>query len=114
MHPLAVAYYPEHCDEARWPRDLALIQEHGIGAVRILEFAWSRMERADGQYDFAWVHRFMRLAEQAGIDVIPCTPSAAPPAWLTRGFPECLSVNSSGVRIDHGGRKQNCPTARRY
>jgi beta-galactosidase len=114
MKHVAVAYYPEHCEEARWPRDLELMKSHGIDMVRILEFAWSRMERADDQWDFGWVHRFMRLAEQAGIKVVPCTPSAAPPVWLTKAHPECLNVNAQGVRTGHGARRQYCPTARVY
>lgn len=111
---VAVAYYPEHCDEDRWPRDLALMTANGITMVRILEFAWSRLERADGQYDFAWVHRFMELAAQAGVQVVPCTPSAAPPVWLTHAHPECLQVSAAGVRTAHGARRQYCPSSPLY
>ncbi len=111
---LAVAYYPEHCDEARWPRDIALMQQYGIDSVRILEFAWSRLERADAQWDFAWAHRALRLFEDAGLGVVLCTPSAAPPAWLTGRFPETLCLKPNGQRDAHGTRRQSCPTSRRY
>lgn len=114
INHLAVAYYPEHCDETRWPRDIALMREHGIDTVRILEFAWSRLERGDGQWDFDWAHRAMRLFEDAGLSVVLCTPSAAPPAWLTGAHPETLCLKKDGRRDAHGTRRQYCPTSRRY
>ena len=58
---LAVAYYPEDWDEPRRPEDIKLMKANGIGAVRILEFAWSRVGRGDGEWTFDWVHRFMQL-----------------------------------------------------
>lgn len=56
----------------------------------------------------------MRDAEREGVQVVPCTPSAAPPAWLTHTHPECLQVNAFGVRQGHGGRRQYCPTSQAY
>jgi beta-galactosidase len=111
---LAVAFYPEHLDERRWARDIRLMQTHGINAVRVLEFAWSRLERADGEYTFDWCHRWMRLLERAGIGVVLCTPTAAPPVWLTRHHPECLAMDANGHRAHHGHRRHYCPTATVY
>ena len=111
---LSVAFYPEHIQESRWERDIALMKEHGIDSVRVLEFAWSRMERADGEFDFAWIHRFMKLLQDAGIGVIPCTPTAAPPAWLLRHHPECAAMDANGHRAGHGARRHYCPTSRLY
>ena len=48
-HQIAVAWYPEHNDRARWDRDLTLMREHGVDAVRVLEFAWSRLEPEPGR-----------------------------------------------------------------
>lgn len=106
---IAAAYYPEHWDEADWPRDLALMTEHGVDTVRVLEFAWSRLERADGDWRFDWAHRFLKLAERAGVRVVLCTPSAAPPRWLTLAHPECLAGGAS-----HGHRRHYCPTSPVY
>jgi len=111
---LSVAFYPEHIREERWERDIALMKTSGINAVRVLEFAWSRLERADGEFDFAWVDRFMKLLEKARIKVVPCTPSAAPPAWITRRHPDCVVMDANGHRAGHGARRHYCPTSRRY
>src|SRR6266567_1007022 len=48
---LGTAWYPEQWPESRWDADLALMQEAGIHMVRVGEFAWSRMEPGEGQYD---------------------------------------------------------------
>ena len=93
---IAVAFYPEHLREERWARDIRLMKDFGIDSVRMLEFAWSRMEPADGEFDFAWVHRVMQLLREAEIRVIACTPTAAPPVWLTRQHQECLDFRERG------------------
>ena len=90
------------------------MKDHGIDSVRVLEFAWSRMERADGQFDFAWVHRFLGLIREAGLGVMPCTPTAAPPAWLVRDHPECAVMDANRHRAAHGARRHYCPTSRVY
>ena len=54
---LGTAWYPEQWPESRWEADLALMQQAGIHMVRVGEFAWSRMEPSEGQYDFDWLER---------------------------------------------------------
>jgi len=111
---LAVAYYPEDWEESRWPADIELMKANGIGTVRILEFAWSRMERNDDEWTFDWVHRLMKLLEKSGVNVVLCTPSASPPPWLTLHHPECLQVSAGGQRASHGHRRHYCPTSSLY
>ena len=38
------------------------MQAHGANVVRIGEFAWSAMEPAEGQFDFAWMDRAIAAA----------------------------------------------------
>src|SRR6185369_13720921 len=52
---LGAAWYPEQWPESRWDADLALMQQAGIHMVRVGEFAWARMEPAEGQYDLDWL-----------------------------------------------------------
>jgi hypothetical protein len=35
---------------------------------------------------------------EAGIAVVPCTPSATPPKWLADKYPEVLRVLSNGKK----------------
>jgi beta-galactosidase len=87
---LGTAWYPEQWPESRWDADLALMQKAGIHMVRVGEFAWSRMEPSEGQYDLDWLDHAIAAAAKHGIVTVIGTPSAAPPAWLTQKYPETL------------------------
>lgn len=103
---LGTAWYPEQWPESRWEADLALMQKAGIHMVRVGEFAWSRMEPSEGQYDFDWLERAIAAAARHGIYTVLGTPTAALPAWLTQKYPETLRVDEQGHRAEHGNRQQ--------
>lgn len=109
-----VCYYPEHWPEARWAEDARLMRAAGIEMVRIAEFAWAQMEPAAGRYDWAWLDRAIETLAAAGHTVILGTPTAAPPAWLTRTYPEILRVDGDGRSRDHGTRRHYCPNSPIY
>lgn len=102
---LGVCYYPEHWDEALWRDDLRRMKEHGIEVVRVFEFAWSCVEKHEGQFDFALFDRFLQLSHEEGMPVIMCTPTATPPAWLTEKYPEVLNADAKGHLFRHGLRR---------
>jgi beta-galactosidase len=85
---LGTAWYPEQWPESRWDADLSLMEAAHVRFVRIGEFAWSKLEPSEGQYDLDWLARSIRAAERHHIAVVIGTPSAAPPAWLTTKYPE--------------------------
>jgi beta-galactosidase len=103
---LGTAWYPEQWPESRWEADLTLMQQAGIHMVRVGEFAWSRMEPAEGQYDLDWLDRAIAAAGKHGIRTVVGTPTAAPPAWLTQKYPETLLIDEKGKRAEHGNRQQ--------
>jgi beta-galactosidase len=111
---LGTAWYPEQWPEARWEKDLELMQAAGINMVRVSEFAWSTMEPQEGQFDFAWLDRAVSLAAKHGIKTVLGTPSAAPPAWLTQKYPETLAVWDNGRTATHGNRGQYRFTSQKY
>lgn len=99
-----VYYYPEHWDRGRWERDFRKMAELGFEFTHFGEFAWARMEPAEGRYDFAWLDEAVALAARHGIKVILCTPTPTPPVWLTEKHPDWFIVNDAGLRAEHGGR----------
>ena len=103
---LGTAWYPEQWPESRWEADLALMQQAGIHMVRVGEFAWSRMEPSEGQYDLDWLAHAISAAAKHGIVTVIGTPSAAPPAWLTQKYPETLRTKEDGRKDQHGNRQQ--------
>ena len=111
---LGSAWYPEQWPESAWPEDLRLMKASGANVVRIGEYAWSRMEPSEGQYDFGWLVRAVRLAAKYDIKVVVGTPTDTPPAWLTATYPDTLQVDGSGKRLGHGGRRQFSISSQRY
>ena len=105
---LGAAYYPEAWDESEQSHDIAMMQKAGITVVRIGEFAWSKMEPREGEYDFAWLHRVIDKLEAARIRVILGTPSACPPIWLEEKHPEMRLIDDMDQRHQHGGRRHCC------
>jgi beta-galactosidase len=108
------AWYPEHWPEERWAVDLRLMREAGVNVVRVGEFAWSRMEPAEGRWDLDWLQRAVDMASEQGIAVVMGTPSATPPAWLTREYPDVLAIGPTGIRAAHGARCHYNACSERY
>ena len=103
-----VDYYPEHWPEERWEEDCRLMNEAGISVVRILEFAWGRLEPQEGAYTFEWVDRFLSLLKRYNIQFILGTPSATPPKWLVDKDPSILPVDETGRVRGFGSRHHRC------
>ena len=107
-------YYPEHWSEGRWPEDARLMQEAGLNVVRMAEFAWTKLEPREGVHDFDWLDQAIALLGEHGIKTVLGTPTAAPPAWLMRAYPECFLVDEHGRRLAYGHRRNYCPTSPIY
>ncbi len=101
-------YYPEHWPEERWETDLRMMKEAGFNIVRVAEFSWVLFEPEEGEYQFDWLDRWMKLAQKYDIHVIMGTPTAIMPAWLARKYPEALELRGNGQRTVWGGRRNNC------
>lgn len=114
MKYLGCAYYPEYWGKERVAVDAKLMRAAGINIVRIGEFAWSRMEPAEGQFTLDWLHECISVLDKHGIQVLMCTPTPTPPAWLTTAYPEVLLVRGDGTRVAHGSRRHYCTTSDSY
>lgn len=99
------AYYPEHWDADVRAADPALFRAAGWNVVRMGEFAWNILEPREGVFDFTLFDETIARMGDAGIRTILCTPTAAPPRWLTRDHPEVLRVDADGRRQEHGSRQ---------
>jgi len=90
------------------------MQEAGVNLVSLGIFSWSRIEPAEGQYDFDWLDRIIDLLHSGGVAVDLATASASPPPWMSHNHPEMLPVTIDGVRLWHGARQQYCPSSPVY
>ncbi|MBO9607188.1 MAG: beta-galactosidase [Paenibacillaceae bacterium] len=105
---LGVAYYPEHHRPEQWSADLALMKQAGIERIRIAEFAWSRLEPAEGDFHWEWLDQFITQAAEYGLAIILGTPTACPPIWLVEAYPEVIPVDDEGRRNVFGARQHRC------
>ncbi|HET9802652.1 MAG TPA: beta-galactosidase [Candidatus Acidoferrum sp.] len=101
---VGAAWYPEQWPESRWEMDLQLMEAAHIKMVRVAEFSWSRLEPSEGKYDLDWLDRAIAAAAKHHIMTVVGTPTATPPAWLTKKYPETLRVEPNGQRVTHGNR----------
>jgi beta-galactosidase len=109
MFYFGVDYYPEHWPEDRWPIDAQLMTEAGFNVVRLAEFAWSKLEPTEGQYDFDWLDHAIQILGSKGIKVVLGTPTASAPPWLMRKNPELFRLREDGQRVTFGNRREYCP-----
>lgn len=108
------AYYPEDWDNARVEYDASLMQKAGVSYVRMAEFAWSRLEPTEGDYQMQWLADAVRILGEHGIRSILCTPSSAAPAWMCKKYPEILRLKRSGESAWFGVRDHTCYTSKKY
>ena len=63
---LGSCYYPEHWPEDQWKSDAEQMVASGLTWVRIGEFAWSRIEPKEGEYNFQWLDHAISILGEAG------------------------------------------------
>lgn len=108
MMELGVCYYPEHWPPSMWAADAAEMKSIGLSLVRIGEFAWSKLEPKEGEFDFDWLDQVMDILGDAGLKVILGTPSATPPRWVLDKFPDLLAWDVHGRPRGFGSRRHYC------
>lgn len=107
-------YNPEQWDRDVWVEDIALMKRAGISLVSIGIFSWALLEPREGEYEFGFLDEVMDLLHGAGISVDLGTPTAAPPAWFWRTYPEAHPVTRDGLRLGHGSRGMASPSSTAY
>ncbi|MCR5201647.1 MAG: beta-galactosidase [Lachnospiraceae bacterium] len=108
MIKIGLDYYPEQWDEDFLPKDVEHMKKSGVKIVRLGEFAWSRIEKKEGEFDFGWLDRAVEEFGKAGIEVMLSVPTNTPPRWLFRKHPEIIKVGRGGGREQIGIRGHRC------
>lgn len=103
-----VPYYPEQWRSEDRKNDASMMAAAGVNVVRMAEFAWDQMEPRPGTFDFSIFDETIDVLSAVGIKTILCTPTAAPPRWMTAANPDWFRENASGVRMTHGSRQHVC------
>ncbi|MFK8078517.1 MAG: beta-galactosidase [Granulosicoccus sp.] len=103
-----VCYYPEQWPSERWATDATLMKKLGLSVVRIGEFAWSRLETADGRLHLDWLEEVIDILHANDLAVVLGTPTATPPRWMLDRYPDMLAVDHTGRIRDFGSRRHYC------
>ncbi|MEM2528913.1 MAG: beta-galactosidase [Ignisphaera sp.] len=106
---LGAAHYPELWTSEVFAKDLELMKRIGLNVVRVAEFTWSLLEPIEGRYDFVWLHELVDSYGRNGTRVVLGTPTATPPPWLVKKYPDVLPVDFNGVPARYGVRREYCP-----
>jgi beta-galactosidase len=107
-------YNPEQWPEDIWPEDVTRMREAGVTMVSLGIFAWSRLQPAEGEFDFGWLDRIIDLLHEGGIAVDLATATASPPPWATSTYPEMLPQDANGSTYWPGSRQQFAPSSPVY
>ncbi|NIM45450.1 MAG: beta-galactosidase, partial [Nitrososphaeria archaeon] len=78
------------------------------------EFAWSKIEPREGEYNFDWLDEAISILSSKGMRAIIGTPTAAPPPWIVKAHPDVLQVDGYGRRKAEGIRKNYCANSPNY
>lgn len=105
-------YYPEQWPREQWERDFDRIASMGLQIVHLGEFAWYDLEPSPTLIHLDWLSECVEMAAARKLQVIVCTPTAAPPIWLSDRYPQTLPTDEHGTRGRFGGRRHYTPTAR--
>lgn len=107
-------YNPEQWPASVWPEDARLMREAGVTMVSLGIFAWSRIQPAEGVFDFEWLDSVIGILHDAGIAVDLATATASPPPWATSAYPEMLPQDENGSTYWPGSRQHFAPTSPEY
>jgi beta-galactosidase len=107
-------YNPEQWPREVWLEDIELMKQAGINMVSIGIFSWVLIEPREGKYDFSFLDDIIALLASAGIDVDLGTPTAAPPAWFWKKYPDAHPVTREGVTLGGGSRGMLSPSSPDY
>lgn len=105
---LGVCYYPEHWDSENWQSDAQDMVACGITWVRIGEFAWSRMEPTENNFDWDWLDTAIDILGKAGLKIVLATPTATPPIWVCEKHSDMFAFDKHGNQRGFGSRRHYC------
>ncbi len=103
-----VSYYPELIDRSEWAADLDRMRGMGLTIVRMLDFAWTALEPREGKLKLEWCDEFLDMLAKRKMRAVLCTPTAAPPPWLTEQYPAMMVELRSGQKLGYGERRAAC------
>ncbi|MHB8063422.1 MAG: beta-galactosidase [Ruminiclostridium sp.] len=94
--PYGVSYYrPATPVPEYWAMDLKNIADSGFNTIRVSAF-WSRIEKADGQYDFSEFDGICAAAAKENLKVLMTLYIVNMPEWMFEQYSDSRMVSAAG------------------
>lgn len=107
-------YNPEQFPRDVWEEDIRLMKEARVTLVTVGVFSWSRIQPAEGRFDWDWLDTVLGMLHDAGIGVDLATATASPPPWAVKAYPDILPVDEHGRTLYPNSRQHYAPTSPSY
>jgi beta-galactosidase len=107
-------YNPEQHPPDVWADDVISMREAGVNLVSLGIFSWSKIQPAEGQFEWDWLDTILELLHSNSISVDLATATASPPAWAVAAYPDLLPVDENGAIYWPGSRQHYAPTSPDY
>ncbi|WP_158548099.1 beta-galactosidase [Desertihabitans brevis] len=105
---------PEQWPRDVWRTDVELMVRAGVNLATVGVFSWSSLEPRPDEWRIDWLVDVLDLLHEHGVRADLATPTASPPPWLARLWPETSAVTAEGVRLSPFSRNHFCPTSAVY
>lgn len=105
---LGTTWYPDQTPREEWRSDVELMRQLGMSVVRLGEFAWSALQPDGGDIGLRLLDDALEVLDAAGLEVVLCTPTAEPPAWLVAAAPDVTRVGPDGRRATFAMESRSC------
>ncbi|WP_333810722.1 beta-galactosidase [Timonella senegalensis] len=107
-------YNPEQWPREIWHEDVELMVRAGVNMVSVGIWSWAKLEPREGEFDFEWLDYLLDLLHKGGIRVDLATPTAAPPAWFYKNYPQARVVTRDGTVLTNASRGMAAPSSPDY
>ena len=111
-------YNPEQWLDTKeiWNEDMRLMKAANCNEMTVGVFSWSTLEPEEGKFCFSFLDEIIKKIGDNGGKVVLATPTAAPPFWLTKKYPETLRLLKDGYPAANLGSRRHrfCYTSEKY
>ena len=107
-------YNPEQFDLLTLQDDIVMLKKAHINVATIGVFSWALLQVDEDKFTFTWLDTIIDTLYESGIYTCLATPTAVPPAWMVKLYPDLLRTDQMGIRKKFGGRANACPTSENY
>ena len=107
-------YSPEQWPREIWEEDMALMREAGVNLVSVGVFSWALLQPEEDRFDFSFMDDLLDLLHKNGIGADLATPTASPPAWFFKKYPNARAVTREGAVLGFGSRGIVSPSSPEY